>query len=326
MPSSAPVEVSAIIVSCNTRAMTLDCLRDLFADLEGIPSEVIVVDNASTDGSADAIAGRFGPRVRLIRNGRNAGFAAASNIAMRAARGKYFLLLNSDAFVKAGAVKALAGYLDRHAGVAAVGPRLLNADGTLQRSCYRFPSPWRAVCENLLLSAAFPNSRWLGDYRAWSHDQERDVEMVIGACMLIRASVFEEVGPFDESFFLYAEETDLCLRMRQAGYRIVFLPSAVATHVAGGSGQPQAARVFQEFRSAQERFLRKHYGSSGLWIHRMMIIIGACLRIPLYWLLTITAGGKANRYQGSVSLWSRILLWTLGRRGPGLREAAAGQR
>jgi GT2 family glycosyltransferase len=199
--------VSVIIVSFNTRQMTLDCLRALDDALaaDGLASaaEVLVVDNGSTDGSAAAVREAF-PDVVLIENQTNRGFSAANNQAIRVAKGERVLLLNSDAFPRAGAIAALMRYLDEHPRVAAVGPRLLNADGSLQPSCFRFAGPWRSVCENLLLSAAFPNSRLVGDFRAWPHDAERDdVDFVIGACMLVRRAAIEQVGVFDEAFFLY---------------------------------------------------------------------------------------------------------------------------
>src|SRR5687768_14946249 len=140
MPVSNEPTVSVIIVSYNTREMTLECLRTLYGGLGDPAAEVWVVDNASTDGSAEAIRAGF-PQVRLVANARNVGFGAANNQAMCQARGEFFLLLNSDAFPRPGAVAALADFLRRHQDVAVVGPRLLNADGSLQRSCFRFPSP-----------------------------------------------------------------------------------------------------------------------------------------------------------------------------------------
>jgi GT2 family glycosyltransferase len=311
--------ISAIVVSYNTRQMTLDCLAALQAALRGTAAEVWVVDNASADGSPAAVAAAF-PDVRLIRNPRNVGFGAANNQALRACRGEYVLLLNSDAFLAAAAVATLLGYLREHPDVGVVGPKLLNADGSLQRSCYRFPSPWRAVAEGLLLTAAWPNSRLFGDYRAWAHDATRDVDMIVGACMLLRRSAVERVGAFDEAFFLYAEETDLCFRMRRAGLRVVFLPAATATHLNGGSGARQPDRVFCEFRRGQERFYRKHYGRASLAVYRAMIVVGACLRLVAFAAIGACSATRRQRCAAELKNWARILTWTLGRRGAGLRE------
>ena len=163
--------LSAIIVSYNTRQMTLDCLQKLHATLEGLNSEVIVVDNASTDNSVAAIRERF-PDVRLIANERNTGFGAANNQAMAVARGEYFLLLNSDAFPEPDAIRALLDFMRANPKAGVTGPRTHNADGSLQLSCFRLPSPGYAWLENL----------WLSDgYRRWPHDAVRRVDFVIGA-------------------------------------------------------------------------------------------------------------------------------------------------
>jgi len=207
-PTDATIpKVSVIVVNYNTRAMTLECLEVLHRTLAGVPSEVILVDNASHDGSVAAIRDAF-PTVQIIANAENRGCAAANNQAIRVAGGEYLLLLNSDAFPKPGAVQHLVTYLHAQPDVAVVGPRVLNRDGSLQKSCYPFPGPWRAVCDYLLLTAAFPNSRLFGDYRAWAHDGERAVDFVIGACMLVRRSAIDRVGLFDEDFFFYGEKAD----------------------------------------------------------------------------------------------------------------------
>jgi GT2 family glycosyltransferase len=168
--SSRPL-LSVIIISYNTRDMTLECLRVLEAELSAssLSAEVWVVDNASSDGSVDAIGEAF-PRVRVIANTDNAGFGAANNQAMRQANGEYFLLLNSDAFPRPGALAALVEYSKQHPEAGVVGPRLLNADGSLQRSCWKFPSPTRAWLENVGIVAAVPNHPVLGDYSRWEHD------------------------------------------------------------------------------------------------------------------------------------------------------------
>ena len=279
--------LSVVIISYNTRAMTLDCLRDLFADLGALPAEVWVVDNASKDGSPAAIREAF-PQVRLIANDRNAGFGAANNQAIGGSQGRFLMLLNSDAFVHSGAVRALLRYLERHPEVGAVGPRLLNPDGTLQRSCYPFPSPVRAWIENLWLSAAFPNHPVVGDYSRWSHDADRLVEWVIGACVVVRREVLDQVGGFDERFFMYAEETDWQRRIRAAGWQIGFTPDAVVTHVGGASGVADLPRIKAGFFESLDRYEHKHHGWPGLVALRGAMAVGSVLRAVLWsacWLL-----------------------------------------
>jgi N-acetylglucosaminyl-diphospho-decaprenol L-rhamnosyltransferase len=290
----------------------------LYADLGGMAAEVFVVDNGSGDDSVAAVRAAF-PAVVVIEVGRNAGFGAANNLAIARATGEFVLLLNTDAFVRPGAVAALVGYLRDHPRTAVVGPRLLNADGSLQRSCYKFPSPARAFCEHALLTAAFPNNRLLGDYRAWPHDAEREVEFVIGACMLVRRSAIEQVGGFDERFFMYSEETDWCRRFRDAGWAVAFTPAAEVVHLNGGSGRRQPDRVFNEFRLSAERYVRKHHGGVGLAMFRACLIGGACVRIAAFGVRALMPGGGQGR--GMVRQWVRILAWNLGFRGPALGPA-----
>lgn len=310
--------ITVIIVSYNTRQMTLECLRTLYANAGGANLEVFVVDNASNDGSAQAIRDVF-PQAHLIRNEQNVGFGPANNQAIRLATSEYILLLNSDAFPRPHAIERLIAYLDAHPDTAIVGPRLLNRDDSLQRSCYRFPTPWRMACEYLLLTAAFPNNRWFGDYRAWPHDSEREVDFVIGACMLVRRAAIQEAGLFDEDFFFYSEETDWCRRFHRAGWKICFTPHAQVQHLNGASGAAQPDAVFNEFRRAQERFIRKHDGPLGLAVVRIVVVIGAALRVAAFFLLS-AAKGKRAQHWAACRKWTRILAWTLGRRGPGLKK------
>jgi len=273
--------ISALVVSYNTREMTLRCLRALLADLEGISSEVFVVDNASSDGSAEAIRGEF-PRVNLIANQRNIGFGAANNQAMREAKCRFFLLLNSDAFPEQGAIGTLVKYLEANPRVAAVGPRLVHADGSLQVSCFPFPTPLRAWLENLWVPKALPHSNRLGDYRKWGHDAERKVDWVIGACLLVRRKAYEQVGGFDERFFMYAEESDWQRRMRDAGWEIAFTPVARVTHLGGASGATDKPTINRHFFQSLDYYELKHHGPLGLMAVRGAMILGSLLRLPLW--------------------------------------------
>ena len=300
--------ISAIVVSYNTREMTLECLRALTADLAGVPSEVWVVDNASSDGSADAVAGEF-PAVRLVRSERNLGFGAANNRAMREAAGEHFLLVNSDAFLRPGCARALLECLGRHPEAAVAGPRIVRPDGSLQISCFRFPSPSRAVLENLFVASLFPHHPVLGDYRRWAHDAEREVDWVIGACMLVRRRAYEEVGGFDERFFMYAEETDWQKRMRDAGWTVRFTPAGEVVHLGGGSGR-RSRQAVRAFHGSKEEFFRKHYGGAGVLVNRTTSICGAACRIPLYALITLLKGGDAVS-RDRCREWLDVLRWNL---------------
>ncbi len=286
--------LSVLIVSYNTRAMTLDCLYKLYASLEGLTAEVIVVDNASQDGSAEAVAEAF-PAVRLVLGKTNAGFGAANNLAMRMATGHYFLLLNSDAFPHAGCLPTLVRYLDDHPQVGVAGPRLVNADGSLQRSCWRFPSPLRAWLDSFWITNLLNFHPALDDYRHWPHDTEREVDFVIGACLLVRREVYEQVGGFDERFFMYQEETDWQLRIKQAGWRVMFTPAGTVTHLGGASGKDEAVAINRIFFESLDRYNLKHHGGVGFASNRAAQVVGAALRVACWAALTLLPGGRRVR-------------------------------
>jgi GT2 family glycosyltransferase len=308
-PPAAGLEltVSAIIVSYNTRDLTLECLRTLTAALEGLTAEVWVVDNGSADGSVGAIRASF-PAVKLIDAGKNLGFGAANNLAMRQARGKYLLLLNSDAFPRPGAIAALVAHLENCPDAAVAGPRLLNEDGSLQRSCFRFPSPLQAWCENLWITVLFPEHEVFGDYRHWPHDGVREVDFVIGACLLARRTVYEEVGGFDERFFMYQEEADWQRRIQMAGWKVAFTPNAEVTHLGGGSGKSEPERVNRSFFESLDCYARKHHGITGLLSIRAAMLVGCSLRATLWAVVAI-----APRWRERAKAKARKHAWLVGR-------------
>jgi GT2 family glycosyltransferase len=313
-----PVSVSVVIVSYNTRQMTLDCLRTLKGEVaaSGMTVEILVVDNGSMDGSAAAVRQAF-PDVIVIENPRNAGFGAANNLAMQRAAGKYLLLLNSDAFLLPGALAAMVQLLDARVDVDVVGPRLLNRDGSLQVSCFPFPSPMRAWVENLWLSAALPNHEVVGDYRRWKHDSERVVDWVVGACMLVRRSTYERVGGFDERFFMYAEETDWQRRIRDTGQRILFTPAAEVTHLGGASGAADKPKVNRSFFDSLDYYERKHHGLAGLILVRAAMAVGCALRVPLWAGVYVLRPTRREVARAKVKLLSWLVVrqtthWSLG--------------
>ena len=220
--------------------------------------------------------------MKLIANRENVGFGAANNQAMRQAHGEFILLLNSDAFPDVDAVRVLLEYMRTHPEAGVVGPRLRYADGTPQVSCYCFPTPLRAWIENSGLSRFFAGRPRWEDLAKWDHRTTREVDFVIGACLLVRRRVFEEVGGFDEGFFLYSEETDWQWRIRKAGWRIAFTPDATAVHLAGGSGAQDKARINQHFFNSLDYYVRKHHGLPGLISFRLAMTIGSFAR-AIWW-------------------------------------------
>jgi GT2 family glycosyltransferase len=312
-PRPQAIAVSAIVVSYNTRQMTIDCLRSLYADLGDLSAEVFVVDNASTDGSADAIREQF-PSVHLIANRENRGFGAANNQAMSICRGDTILLLNSDAFPRPGAVSAMLRTLKDHPQAAVAGPRLLNADGSLQTSCYRFPSPLQAWLENLWISRLLKSHPRIGDYRYWAHDSVRDVDWLIGACMLIRREAYEQLGGFDERFFMYAEETDWQKRMRSTGWQILFTPEAQVVHLGGASGKDDRVKISNEFFRSLDTYTIKHHRILGLLSLRMAMVIGCSIRAILWAIMAVAAPNRRSHALAKLRqrlwlVWRQMTCW-----------------
>jgi GT2 family glycosyltransferase len=218
--------------------------------------------------------------VRLVEQG-NVGMGAGNNAGMRLGSGRYFLLLNSDAWVVGDAVARLARFADEQQEVAVVGPRLLNEDGTLQRSARAFPTLWRLATEYLFLRKLAPRSHALNAFYegGFDHDEAREVDWLFGACLLVRRDAADEVGLFDEDFFMFSEETDWCFRFRQAGWGIWFFPGAEVVHLGGAS---HGGRLFAENVRGHLRFLAKHRGMGEAERARRLLLAGARLRLLLF--------------------------------------------
>jgi len=228
-------ELSIVIVSWNVRDLLRGCLRSLYAAPEGRAAQVIVVDNGSTDGSAEMVEAEF-PAVQLVRGSENRGFAAANNTGLALAQGRYVLFLNPDTEIIGAALAALLGYAAAQPDVAVVAPQLLNSDGSLQPSRYRFPTFATAFFESTWLEPIAPRQLLDRYYvRDLPEDQVCDVDWVRGAALLVRRAAIDAVGPLDEGFFMYSEELDWCRRFRDAGWRVVYLPTAQVIHHGGKS-------------------------------------------------------------------------------------------
>jgi GT2 family glycosyltransferase len=266
--------VSVVVVSYNTRDILRQCLTRLTAELATVNGEAIVVDNASTDNSADMVASEF-PQVRLVRSEVNLGFAAGNNRGFAFARGRYLVLLNPDAFLGGGALARALSHMERSPHVGLAGGRLQDPAGRLQPSGRLFPSLLNEALVTSGLAARFPRSRLFGRFdRTWAEPAEAaQVDWVPGAFTIIRGRALGETGGFDERFFLYYEEVDLCRRMTQAGYEVWYWPDIVVTHIGGASSKTVKAHEFSSagsqltlwrLRSAL-LYYRKHHGRLAAW-------------------------------------------------------------
>jgi len=244
-------DVSVVVVTWNALPFIEQCLESVRG------REVVVVDNGSTDGTVAFVRERF-PEVRLIEQ-ENKGMGGGNNAGMRAADGRYFFLLNSDAWVLDEALDKLVEFADAHPEAAVVGPKLLNTDGTLQRSVRGEPTLWRLATEYLFIRKLAPRSKHLNPlYRGdFDHDRVAEVDWLFGPALLVRREAADAVGLFDEDFFMFSEEVDWMTRFRRAGWSVLFFPDAEVVHVGGAS---HGGRMYVENLRGHLRFIAKHRG------------------------------------------------------------------
>lgn len=252
------MDLSISIVNWNTRDLLDQCLASVYETAYGIEFEVIVVDNASGDGSADMVESRY-PDVKLVANRNNIGFSAANNQAYRESRGRFFLLLNPDTICLPNTLQRLVSFLDSNPRAGAVGPLVLNADKTLQPSWARFPTLWaevrgtlvRKIGDDGVSPITADEVRRLGPFRA---------DWIGGCCFMIRRSAVEQIGLMDESLFMYCEETDWCKRLAQGGWEVWLEPASEIIHLGGQSSRQISARANAQLRKSKVTYFRKHHG------------------------------------------------------------------
>jgi len=292
---------SVIIVTWNSASTIQNCLESIRTQSVDDPIEVIVVDNHSFDHTTRLVKDGF-PEVNLVANETNTGFAAANNRAAMIAKGRYLLLLNPDTEVPPGAFHKLIEYADSYPEIGVLGPRLVNSDGSHQRSCWRgYPGVAMALIDALYLWTfpRFPIAR-LSEYTPEELTRPCDVDHLLGACLLIRRAAWEEVGPFDEVFFLFLEETDWCWRARRNGWRVVYYPDVTIVHHGQHSMRQQPSQSLPQFYRSYCRFYRKHHPRHylGLVAIKALIVIASLLRIGLWTARTWRANRDNVREQG----------------------------
>jgi N-acetylglucosaminyl-diphospho-decaprenol L-rhamnosyltransferase len=285
-------DVSIVVVSFNAREHLHRCLSAVASD----PYEVVVVDNGSHDGSVELVRERF-PSVRIRALGRNIGLPAANNVGIRLSSGRYVLVLNADAWPGGDAIGELVRLADGRPEVGAAGPRLLNPDGTLQRSVRGFPTLWRLATEYFFLRKLAPRSRLLNAFYAgdFAHDKPRDVDWLMSAVLLLRREAVEQVGSFDPSFFIFSDEVDLCLRLQQAGWKVAFCPRAEFVHLGGVSTRPQWGRMYREQLRSHLRYFEKHEGLQRAERARTLLLWGLRLRALVF------SGERGRTYREAAS-------------------------
>jgi len=296
-------KLSIIIVSWNVCTVVVQCIRSIIENPSSCSYEIILVDNHSSDETVSSVRSKFS-EVTVIENEENIGFARANNQGVKSAKGEYLFFLNPDTIMHSGTLEYLIDFMDNNKDVGMCGPKLLNDDGSIQRSVRRFPSYRGALYRFTFLRyfKIFKNSyqSWL--MRDFDYQSQRDVDQLMGAALLVRKSIIEKQGGFDERYFMYYEEVDLCYRIKQNGWRIVYLPQACITHLGGRSSQqvPAAKRIMM--LKSMLKFFRKHRGIGITFLFNCVFKLGIILReiidlivnVNIYFFSAITLNKKRS--------------------------------
>ncbi len=274
--------LSIVIVSWNTEDLLRACLKSIYAQTREVSFEVFVVDNNSPDDSAKMVAEEF-PEVHLIANRDNRGFAPANNQALERATGKYMMLLNPDTLIVDGAIDKLVKYAEAHQDepLGVLTCKLLNGDGSLQKSVNKFYSFWRSFIENRFVASLAKKLNLKGDWfmSYWDHNSLREIDWAFGAVMLFSKKMMDEIGMLDDRFFIYAEEVDFYMRAKKAGYKSYFLPEIEIIHYGESSSRQRRSAMFIQNYKSFYLFLRKHYGKLSYYMYRTR----ACIYLMLWY-------------------------------------------
>ena len=305
-------DLSIVIVSWNVRDLLRRCVGSVIESLstgkgERLSSQLIVVDNASSDGSVDMLQEEY-PHVHLIVNDQNLGFTRGNNQGIAAGDGRYVLLLNPDTEVVGDALGEMVSHMEAHPRVGALGPQLLGSDGRVQSSRRRFPSLSTAFVESTFLQPRFSESGILGRYYVLDRDDDetQDVDWLVGACLMMRGTTLKEAGPLDERFFMYSEEMDWCYRAKERGWRVVYLPTAQVVHHEGKSSEQVLPVRHVQFQRSKVLFFKKHYGGGRGEVLRLYLLatyLWQTMVEGLKWLV----GHKRHLRRQRVAAYSQVL-------------------
>jgi hypothetical protein len=302
-------DVSISIAHRNGRDMLLDCIASIYESTHDVSFEIIVTDNCSTDDSVEAVRRHF-PDTVLVVNGTPRGYGASHNQGFAASRGRAFLVLNNDMLVKDGAIDAMYRRLQRGDGAGLVGCRLLNRDGSMQVSCATHSSLWRVACSDILPEAlrfeALGMHEWLEN---WTHDTERDVDVVQGSCMMLPRSIVDDIGLFDEQYAFFREEFDLCTRVREAGHRVVFTPDGEIVHFGGATMKTDLGQRYREVIESRYRYFRKHSGPMTALGVVASGYIGVLIRAVKNGLASLVPGGSRAQHAADARRYASMLPW-----------------
>jgi GT2 family glycosyltransferase len=281
MQNNGEIQLSIIIVTHNAKDFLRNCLKSVFEKIKNLSFEVLVVDNASSDGTFEMLKNEF-PQVNAIFSKENLGFAKANNLAIKEAKGKYIFLLNPDTILLDENFEKLIDFAQKNPDVGAIGPKVLNSDLTIQHQCKRgFPTPWNIFCYLSGLAKIFPKSKIFAGYLLTYLDTEKiqEVDSLSGCAMVVKREVIEKVGMMDEDYYLYGDDLDWCYRIKSAGWKVVYFPETKIIHYGGkgGTGKKPYFNIYHFYRSAFI-FYRKHLARKYFFLINWLVYFGIFLR------------------------------------------------
>ena len=298
-------DLSISIVNTNNCSLLRDCLASIYRTTQRATFEIIVIDNVSTDGSAEMVRSEF-PSVKLIVNDARGGYGFSHNKGIAAAWGEFVLIFNEDMVVLPGALDKMVEKLKSDPAIGVLGCRLLNPDLSLQHSCHRFQNIKTEIFENLFPGSFFLRaSRLRTEMFDWNHDSQREVDVVMGCCMLIPRCVLDGVGAFDTRFFVYSEEFDLCKRIKDAGYKVVFTPEAEIIHFGGQTSKTMSIKMHLVYIDSKLKYFKKYFGGRAMNTAKVIIGAGALLRIA-GWAFRV-AVNRDEHARGMVKKYAAVL-------------------
>jgi GT2 family glycosyltransferase len=305
-------DISVIIVNWNTKALLLDCIESLYRTTRESSLEIIVVDNASTDGSIVALQKSF-PQVQTIVNEENLGFAKANNIGIKKAQGRYVCLINSDVKVLDGALDKMHTYMESHPEIGALGPKTFFGDMQIQKNCREYPTLRNAVCEAFFLESLFPTvSAFRGSMlNRCDYASTMQVEGLSGCFMMVRREVIAQVGVFDERFFFYSEDVDWCKRIHDAGWQLVYYPDAEVIHYGNASSASEPVRFHLQMLKANWQYWRKHKSMPECVLFWLIKFTGTLGRATAWFAVSLIASESRPTAKKSAAAYGKMLVWLI---------------
>lgn len=313
--SPTPIDISIVIVSWNAKRYLLDCLESLAQTTAGLSTEVLVVDNASSDGSPDAVERQF-PNVKLIRNRQNLGFAKGNNIGISQSKGRYICLINSDVVLLGDCLKRLMAFMDSNASVGMSAPRILNGDRTVQLVAGVLPNPLSELGQALFLNTIKPLKRVFpgSEFSASELAGVRSVPLLYGCFWMVSRIALDTVGLLDERFFMYGEDVDWCKRFNDSGFKVIYFPEAEAVHFGGASSMNAQNRFYVQMKKSRLLYFQKHYGKMGRFFCYVSILLGSIVRLTGWIGLSIIMPGRRQEAFLMRRQYIACLRWLLLRR------------